>query len=83
MFRFPNSDHVMFSREFAFCLFINYAHICLWMHVYKTTFGVPSRGLKWENKKYKVKRSIVSVIVTRDTPVSYWPIFPPTRVTVP
>ena len=53
------------------------------MHVYKTTFGVPSRGLKWENKKYKVKRSIVSVIVTRDTPVSYWPIFPPTRVTVP
>ena len=38
MFRFPNSDHVMFSREFAFCLFINYAHICLWMHVYKTTF---------------------------------------------
>ena len=23
-FCFPNSDHVMFSREFAFCLFINY-----------------------------------------------------------
>ena len=28
MFCFPNSDHVMFSREFAFCLFINYAYIC-------------------------------------------------------
>ena len=38
MFRFPNSDHVMFSREFVFCLFINYAHICLWMYVYKATF---------------------------------------------
>ena len=23
MFCFPNSDHVIFSREFAFCLFIN------------------------------------------------------------
>ena len=38
MFRFPNSDHFMFSREFAFCLFINYAYVCTWMHVYKTTF---------------------------------------------
>ena len=28
----------MFSREFAFCLFINYAYIGTWMHVYKTTF---------------------------------------------
>ena len=24
MFCFPNSDHAMFSREFTFCLFINY-----------------------------------------------------------
>ena len=36
MFCFPNSDHVMFFREFAFCLFINYA--CIHMHVNKTTF---------------------------------------------
>ena len=31
MFCFPNSDHVIFSREFAFCLFIimyTYAHGC-------------------------------------------------------
>ena len=38
-FCFPNSDHVMFSTEFAFCLFINYAFICTWMHVHKGTFG--------------------------------------------
>ena len=37
-FSFPNSDHVMFSREFAFCLLINYVYICTWMHVNKTTF---------------------------------------------
>ena len=37
MICFPNSDHVMFSREFAFCLFMNYAYIGTWMHVYKTT----------------------------------------------
>ena len=35
---FPNSDHVMFSREFFFCLFINYVYIYTWMHVNKTTF---------------------------------------------
>ena len=23
MFCFPNTDHVVFSREFAFCLFVN------------------------------------------------------------
>ena len=26
MFYFPNSDHVIFSWEFDFCLFINYAY---------------------------------------------------------
>ena len=43
---------MMFSREFAFCLFINYAYICMWMHVHKQDdnwkkqfSGVPSRGL--------------------------------------
>ena len=38
MFRFPNSDHVIFSREFAFCLFINHAHICTRIHVHRTKF---------------------------------------------
>ena len=38
MFCFPNSDHGMFSWEFAFCLFINYAYICRWMHAYRTMF---------------------------------------------
>ena len=55
----------MFSREFAFFLFVNYAYIGTWMHVRKTKFekkkkqfsGVPSRGLKWENKTYKLKTS--------------------------
>ena len=44
MFCFPNSDHVMFSREFVSSFFINYAYIytCMYLH------GVPSRGLKWE-----------------------------------
>ena len=52
----------MFSREFAFCLFINYAYIGTWMHVHKATFKkkqfsrVPSRDLKWENKTYKLKK---------------------------
>ena len=42
----------MFSKEFAFYLFINYAYIYTWMHVHETTFekkkqfsGVASRGL--------------------------------------
>ena len=32
-FLLPNSDHVMFSREFF--LFIDYAYICSWIHMYK------------------------------------------------
>ena len=54
----------MFSREFAIFLFVNYAYIGTWMHVRKTKFEkkkhfsrVPSRGLKWENKTYKLKTS--------------------------
>ena len=35
---FPNSYHLMFSRKFSFCLFINYAYKCMWMHKHKTTF---------------------------------------------
>ena len=38
MFCFLNSDHMMFSRQFAFCLFINYAYVVTWMHVHKTKF---------------------------------------------
>ena len=38
MFCFPKSDHVMLSREFAFCFPTNYACTCMWMQVYKTTF---------------------------------------------
>ena len=38
MFCLPNSDHVMFSREFAVCFFINYAYIGMWMHVHETKF---------------------------------------------
>ena len=37
-FCFSNSDHVMFSREFAFCLFIDYAYMCGWIYVHRTTF---------------------------------------------
>ena len=53
MICFPNSDHVMFSREFAFCLFINYAYTGTWMHVYKTTFEKKNSFLR-----YKLKTSI-------------------------
>ena len=38
MFCFPRSDHVMFSRELAFCFAINYACTCMRMQVHKTTF---------------------------------------------
>ena len=54
MIGFPNSDHVMFSREFAFCLFVNYAYIGTWMHVYKTTFEKKNSSLG-----YKLKTSIL------------------------
>ena len=59
MFYFPASDHMMLFREFAFCLFINSAYICTWMHVLQTTFERDSSPcVKWENKTYKLKRSI-------------------------
>ena len=48
LFFFPNSDHVMFYGEFAFCLFHkSYIHE-----------HVDARGLQWENNTYKLKRSI-------------------------
>ena len=35
---FPNSDHVMLSRKFTFCLFINYAYI-IFMYVNAHAIG--------------------------------------------
>ena len=37
-FCFPISDHVMFSREFAFCFFVSYSYIstCVRRHLKKT-----------------------------------------------
>ena len=59
MFCFPNSDHVIFPREFPFCLFINYiTYIRTWVHVHKTTVERNSSlgyQEKWENKTYKLK----------------------------
>ena len=49
MFCFLNSDHVMFSREFAFCLFINYAYVVTWMHVHKTKFEKKNRSLGYHH----------------------------------
>ena len=57
----------MFSGEFAFCLFINHIHVVSYMYTYargcknigkKQFSGVPSRGLQWDNKTYKIKSSI-------------------------
>lgn len=54
---FPNSGHVMFSLEFAYCLFISF---CTLVHVDSATFsGATSHGLQWGNKTYRLKRSIV------------------------
>ena len=43
-FCFPNSDHVMFSWEFSFGLFISYAHMCRWRRLFPK---VVSFGVKW------------------------------------
>ena len=64
MFRFPNSDHVMFSRKYVFCFFINY--VCTWIRrnlkeiVFWNTITWFERG----KEKYKLKRSIA---VRRET----------------
>ena len=57
---FPNSGHLMFSREFTFRLFKNYAYICSWMHVQgrhlkgTVLWDNITYGLKWEDKKLKL-----------------------------
>ena len=56
----------MFSREFAFGFFMYYAYIGsdvdarVWDKIWKKNqfSGVPSHGLKWENKTYKLKTSL-------------------------
>ena len=49
---FPNSDHVMFSSQFALCLFINYAHICAWIgRNLKKFSGARSRDLIEQTKQ--------------------------------
>ena len=67
----------MFSREFAFWLHINYIYII--MHVDKTCSKkipfsrVTSRGLKWEDKAYKLKSyTSKSVITTAEVTLSRW-----------
>ena len=52
MFCFPNSNHVMFPRKFAFCLHINYAYIGTWMHMHT--------GVGWHLNKEKVLWSTIS-----------------------
>ena len=54
MFCFSNSDHVMFSRELAFCLSIIYAYICTWMHLHRTSLARNSS----HGCHHVVKRSI-------------------------
>ena len=74
MFYFPNSDHVMCSREFAFCLVISYARMCtcIWRHWMKQLSNETSRGLQWENKTCKLKRSIRPSFHTRVLFMAYF-----------
>ena len=53
-----SSGHVMFFRQFALCPFITFAYICAYLkEIWKKQFsGVTSRGMKWVNKPYKLKR---------------------------
>ena len=48
---------MILSREFAFCLFINYACICTWVHVHKTTFERNS-SLGYHHVVWKGKEKI-------------------------
>ena len=54
---FPILDHVMVPQKTLFQLsFYASAHVCI---ICEISLGT-SRGLNWENKTYKLKRSIVS-----------------------
>lgn len=57
IFCFPNSDHVIFSREFAFSLFIDFAHyvICTKTEQFSSfPWGIITR--LWENKNVQAKK---------------------------
>ena len=65
MFCFPNSDHVIFSWEFAFCLFIMHtcAHgcTCIGWHLRETALRDINHHVVWNgNKTYKLRRSIIT-----------------------
>ena len=48
---------MILSREFAFCLLINYACICTWVQVHKTTFERNS-SLGYHHVVWKGKEKI-------------------------
>ena len=63
--------------NFPFVCFISYAYICAcWGDIWKKLFPrVASRGLKWENKTYKLKRSIESLcFFVFDSSLQYFPM---------
>ena len=53
---FINSDHVMFSREFAFCPFINCENLCTWMYAHRTKFERDS-SLKYHHLNGETKHT--------------------------
>ena len=55
MFCFLNSQQVMLSREFAFCLSIIYAYILAWMHLHRASLGRNSS----HGYHYVIKKSLL------------------------
>ena len=53
---FINSDHVMFSREFTFCPFINCENLCTWMYAHRTKFERDS-SLKYHHLNGETKHT--------------------------
>jgi len=68
---FINSDHVRFSREFAFCPFINYAYLFTWMHAHRTKLERDSslkyHHLNGETKHSSWKGQLLSWVVTSNS----------------
>lgn len=65
-FCFADSDHLMLPMEFAFCLSWIMANIPVCTSIWKKPLsGLSSRGLKWENKTLRLKRSISFCLVRR------------------
>ena len=57
IFCFPNSDHVIFSREFAFSLFIDLAYYVICTKTeqsYSFLWGIITQS--WENKNVQAKK---------------------------